>query len=277
MIKYNKFLATLILVVLLGSFGIARAEDSNKMASSTERKEQKQLEKSDKIKSIADKQLDQRMENLGKLKDKVNKFKNINDNDKNSIIAIIDQLVSKLNALKNTIDTATSTAVIKEAKDSITENYRVYMLVNPELNIIASADRIGTMISMMNIIGAKLETRLGAVGTSSSITSANLTLANKTLADLKTKIVDAQTNIQEAIKMVAPLMPDQGDKAIMESNTKTLKDARAKIKTAHNDLITAKKDSETIVKILAKDKKIEKNSDNKEKSGTTTSARVENQ
>jgi hypothetical protein len=276
MIKYNKFLAIFTLVVLLGSFGIARAEDSNKMASSTERKEQRQVEKSDKIRSAADKQLDQRIENLGKLKDKVIKFKNINDNDKNSIIAIIDQLVSKLNTLKNTIDTATSTAVIKESRDSITENYRVYMLVNPELNIIASADRIGTMISMMNIIGAKLETRLGAVGTSSSITSANLTLANKTLADLKAKIVDAQTNIQDAIKMVAPLMPDQGDKAIMESNTKTLKDARAKIKIAHNDLITAKKDSEAIVKILSKDKKIEKNSDNKEKTSTTTSVRTEN-
>jgi uncharacterized protein (DUF2344 family) len=71
-------------------------------------------------------------------------------------------------------------------------------------------------------------------------------------------------------------MPDQGDKAIMESNTKTLKDARAKIKIAHNDLITAKKDSEAIVKILSKDKKIEKNSDNKEKTSTTTSVRTEN-
>jgi hypothetical protein len=246
-----------------------------KTAKKKEKKEQKQLEKSDKVRSAADKQLDQKIENLGKLKDKVNKFKNINDNDRNSIIAIIDQLVSKLNTLKNTIDSATSTTLIKESRDSITENYRIYMLINPELNIIASADRISTVISMMNIIGAKLESRLEAVGTSSSITSANLTLANKTLTDLKTKIVDAQTNVQEAIKMVAPLMPDQGDKTIMESNLKTLKDARAKIKVAHNDLIAAKKDAEIIVKILGKDKKIEKNSDNKEQSSTTTSVRTE--
>jgi hypothetical protein len=280
MIKHNKILVVVILAVFIGSVGVVRAEDYVKNASSTDLREQKQIERSEdklsKIKTVADKKLDQRIENLEKLRDRASKFKNIADNDKNSIIAIIDDLVSKLNTLKNTIDMATSTAVVKEARDSITENYRIYMLINPEFNIIASADRVGTMISMMNIVGAKLETRINNLATSSNITSANIVSATKTLVDLKTKLVEAQTNIQEAIKIVAPLMPDQGDKTVMESNQKALKDARAKIKIAHNDLIVAKKDAEAIVKLLGREKKVEKKSERDESDNFTSSPRTTN-
>lgn len=283
MIKNNKILIIAIITVFIGLFGVVNAEESVKNASSTDSKEQKQAEKTvekvSKIKTAADKQLDQRIENLGKLKDRVSKFKNIPENEVSSIIAIIDDLVSKLNILKNKIDTATSTEIVKEARESINENYRVYMLINPELNIIAAADRIGTMISMMNIVGAKLETRIGTLATSSDITSANITPAKKTLVDLKTKLVNAQTNVQEAIKIVQPLMPDQGDKTVMESNQKALKEARAKIKLANTDLIGAKKDAESIVKILGKEKKVEKKLDIKNSTSTpatTTSDRIGN-
>ena len=271
MIKYNKILVIALFTVLVASFGVVHAEESVKNSSTT-------IEKISKAKTTADKQLDQRIENLEKLKDKVNKFKNVSDNDKSSIIAIVDELISKLNILRNTIETATSTDAIKEARSYVTENYRVYALLNPELNIIASADRINTMISMMNIVGAKLETRLSTLATSSDITSANITSAAKALVDLKTKLVSAQTKVQESMKIVQPLMPDQGDKAVMESNQKALKDARAKIKLANTDLIGAKKDVETIMKILGKEKKVQKEISNNSTStpATTTPTRTQN-
>lgn len=271
MIKYNKIIVIAILTVLVASFGVVHAQESVKNSSTT-------AEKVYKAKTTADKQLDQRIENLERLKDKVNKFKNVSDNDKSSIMAIVDDLISKLTILRNTIETATSTDTIKEVRSYVAENYRVYALLNPELNIIASADRINTMISMMSIVGTKLEARLSTLATSSDITSANITSAAKALVDLKSKLVSAQTNVQESMKIVQPLMPDQGDKAVMESNQKALKDARAKIKLANNDLIGAKKDVQTIMKILEKEKKVQKEISNNSTStpATTTPIRTQN-
>jgi len=286
MIKYTKISIIIASVILVTSIATVYAEDTLQNSSSTDvSKEQKFTQKTadkiSKVKSVADKQLDQRIENLGKLKDRINKFKNLIDNDKNSIIATIDGLIFNLDGLKNLIDTATSSDMVKETRETINTNYRVYALVMPQLNIIASADQMTTMISIMNIIGTKLETRINSLATSTDITSANIASARKTLTDLKTQLVDAQTNIQLAISMVAPLIPDQGDKIVMEKNQKTLKDARSKIKLAKTSLVIAKKDAEAIVKLLGRDKKIEKKLSDKEMNststtGTTIPVRLEN-
>jgi len=271
MIKYTKISIIIASVILVTSIATVYAEDTLQNSSSTDvSKEQKFTQKTaDKISKV------------NKLKNRINKFKNLIDNDKNSIIATIDGLIFNLDGLKNLIDTATSSDMVKETRETINTNYRVYALVMPQLNIIASADQMTTMISIMNIIGTKLETRINSLATSTDITSANIASARKTLTDLKTQLVDAQTNIQLAISMVAPLIPDQGDKIVMEKNQKTLKDARSKIKLAKTSLVIAKKDAEAIVKLLGRDKKIEKKLSDKEMNststtGTTIPVRLEN-
>jgi hypothetical protein len=224
-----------------------------------DKKLENETKKIERVKTAADKQLDQRIESLNKLKERVAILKNVNDTDKATINTVIGNVISDLNELRNVIDTATSTEVVKSARETITKNYRVYVLVMPQLSIIASADRMITMVSMLNIVSSKLESRLMQVATSSTeITSANLATANKALVDLKAKILQAQTDAQAAVALVAPLVPDQGDKTVAEANLKVMKEARAKIKSAQTNLVTAKKDAETITKILGKEKRMQK-------------------
>jgi hypothetical protein len=85
-----------------------------------------------------------------------------------------------------------------------------------------------------------------------------LTAANKSLQSMKDRLVQSQMDAQSAVNLVAPLLPDQGDKAVAESNLLVMKDARLKIKSAQTNIVNAKKDAETITKLLAKEKRDQK-------------------
>ncbi|MFA6554067.1 MAG: hypothetical protein WCS89_01015 [Candidatus Paceibacterota bacterium] len=253
-------------------------EIETRSASSTDNKkeiEEKKGElaekKIERIKTAADKELEKRIEDLKKLQERIKEFKNLSDNDESFIASNVNELVAELNKLKNTIDTTNSTTTLKEARDSITSKYRVYALFMPKMNIIASADRITTMVSMMSIVSSKLEARLNSQATSSQITSANIASAREALVRFNSKVADAQIQAQGAITDVANLIPDQGDKGMMASTTKALQSARAKIKVAHGDLTSAKNEANTIIKLLTKgDKEREKLNINMGNNATST-------
>lgn len=238
--------------MIVGNFHYVKAEEATVQENNPKAI---QSTKVDKAKSTADKQLEQRIESLNKLKERISSFKNISENDVTTMNTFISNVVIELNDLKATIDNATSSDDVKESREKINKNYRIYALVIPQLSIIASADRMTTMISMLNIVASKMDVRINAVATGTDITTANLTSAKKALSDMKDKLVLAQGDVQSAVSLVAPLVPDQGDKAVMEVNLKAMKDARAKIKSAQANLVTARKDAETIAKILSKEKK----------------------
>lgn len=222
-------------------------------ASST--KESNNAEKRiEKTKTVADKQLDQRIDDLGKVVKRIDELKNISDTDKSAILTVLRGLIDSLNGLRTEIDNATSTENVKQLREIISQNYRVYALVMPQLNTIAAADRMTTMISMMAVVGAKIESRLGNTATSSQITSINIASAKKSLENMKDSLVEAQKFIKESIELVSPLVPDQGDKSIMDSNLATLKEGRAKIKSAQASLVSAKKSAEAVLKVIGKDK-----------------------
>jgi len=269
-----------ILAIILISFAFTTGANANDLdiGSSTENvapQEQKEKpvepvkkelaeKKVTRVKTAADKELDRRIDDLGKVVKRVEEFKNLTDTDKNAMITVLNGLIGSLNNLRLEIENATSTDNVKQIREMISQNYRVYALVMPQLNIIAAADRMTTTVSMMSIVGAKLEARIGALATSSTITSTNIASARKSLENMKDSLVETQKFIQEAIALVSPLVPDQGDKTIMDSNLATLKEGRTKIKSAQASLVSAKKSAEAAMKLVSKDTKFGK------KVGTTT-------
>lgn len=273
----NKILLSLLVLILVSSVSVTNAQERsatgdnrdeiNTVKSEATENPSDDAKKTQRAKTTADKILDQRIENLNKLKERVAQFKNVNDTDKTSINTVISNVISDLGLLRTAIENATSTDHVKQLREMVNNNYRVYALIMPQLSIIASADRMITTISMLSIVASKIEVRLGAVATGTDITSANLALANKSLQAMKDKLVQAQADAQSAVNLVAPLVPDQGEKTVADSNLKTMKEARAKIKSAQANVVGAKKDAETVTKILAKEKRIQK---------TATTTQLEN-
>ncbi len=240
-------------------------EKANKAASSTA---EKNLKKLTKAQEKADKETDDRIEKLNKLISRIQDFKNIQDSQRSSIIATIQALIAHMTTLKNEIDASASTTTVSNDRKTIAQDYRITALAIPQLNIVAASDRIMTIVTMMGVIGTKIQARLALEPNLASSSVQTM------LADLAAKIADAKTQSQNAFNEVSPLLPDGGDKAKMAANTATLKDGRAKIKLAQKDLDAASKDAKSIIKLLVKgDKdmmKIDKDSFKNTHTGTTT-------
>jgi len=196
-----------------------------------------------KVEDRGTQEIDARVTSLNGLITRISQFKNVSDAQKSTIAATVQALITDLTALKGKIAADTSTTTMKTDVQSVTKDYRVYALVMPQLSIVAASDRVVTISAMLAQISAKLQTRLG-------MTNMNSLQAN--LTDLNAKITDAAAQAQAAVGAVSALMPDQGDKTVLASNTATLKDARSKIKTATTDLAAARKDVQTIIQALVK-------------------------
>jgi hypothetical protein len=193
--------------------------------------------------------IDQRVKSLNDLITRIQEMKNVTPNQKATITGNVQSLVTNLTDLKSRIATD-ATSTLKTDLQSITGSYRVYALAMPEVNILASGDRITTIAAQLNAIQAKIQARLAA-----DTTLTGNTVITADLADMSAKVADAMTNTRAAAAEVTPLMPDQGDKVKMASNLAALKDARSKIKAAADDLKAARKDVQAILDIIKKSEK----------------------
>lgn len=195
-----------------------------------------------KMEERAGREIDRRVENLNGLLSRVGAIKNLSSADKASIQTAVTNQVNALAQLKAKIAADADAATMKTDVQSITDSYRIYALVMPQVHIITAADRVVTVAGEMQLFAAKLEARIAAAQSS----GADMTAAAAAYADFNQKLSDAMTQAQAAVNAIAVLMPDQGDKTKMASNTATLKDARTKIVAAHKDLVAARKDAMTI-------------------------------
>ena len=200
------------------------------------------------MQSKSGKEIDQRIDSLNKLLTRVQSFNKVSDADKASIASSIQNVITTLTSLKTKIATDTSTSTISVDMKSITEANRVYALVIPKINVMAAADRVGTIYDMLSIIAGKIQVRL-----SQSTSTPDASSLQSDLSDMNAKLADAKTQAQNAINAVASLQPDIGDKTVMQSNTTALKAGRTDIQNATKDLTAARKDAQTIIQALRKD------------------------
>jgi len=194
----------------------------------------------------SDKEVVQRINSLNALLTRVQAMKKVSDAGKANISSQIQAEITNLNNLKAKIDADTDTTTLKADLKTITADYRIYMLIVPQIQIIAASDRIDTISTNFSTVVAKLQTRITAAQTAGKDVSSVQTA----MTDIQSKITDAQTQAQNAVNGVSALIPDQGNQTTAQANTSALKSARTDIKNATQDLQTADRDAKTIVKIL---------------------------
>ncbi len=224
-----------------------RVEVRGEARISDDRSDDRKSEKSEKSPTErANREITRRIESLTKLKTRIDAMKRLTDSQKTSLKSSIDVQITALNDLKAKIAATTDVATIKTYLESITKNYRTYMLVMPQIQVIASADRILTTIDLFTTFGTKLDTRIAEAKTAGKDV-ASLEAAS---VDMKAQLLAAKTSAQASIDLVVNLKPDNGDTAVAEANKKALADARAKLKTAREAIQKAHTDARTIVKGL---------------------------
>jgi len=188
----------------------------------------------------ADQEITERIGSLNSLGTRVQAMVHLTADEKSAIAGTISSDISSLTALQTKID-ADATSSLKADIQSITKGERIYMVVEPQILILAAADRAASIGDMFTAFVTKITARLA--------TTPNAT-ASSLLTDLQAKVADAQTQAAAAISETASLQPDNGVASVQTSNTAALKDARSKIKTALSDLKVAYQDAMKIVKAL---------------------------
>lgn len=223
-----------------------RGDDDQKehlQASSSEaRKAEHEDKRIEKGQEKAGHAIDKRIESLTKLKARLANLKLLDATVLASISASLDAEIAKLVALKATIASDTSTTTLKKDVSQITKGLRIFAVVEPKAHIAASASRINAVVVQLNLLADKLQTRI----TEAKTAGKDVTLAEAALVDLRAKAGDAKVQADLAVSMTVNLQADNGDTLIRASNLKALKDARAKLVIAQQDLAAARHDAGTI-------------------------------
>jgi hypothetical protein len=165
-----------------------------------------------------------RIASLNKIITKVSGYKHLTTDQKASITATVQASITEMNILKTKIDGETDIPTLKSDYDSITKDYRIYMVVVPNAKVLASTDTAMADITTYQSSLASLNTRIAAA----SATGKNVTAIEGSAADATAKLTDAQTQSQNLVTAVTSLKVDNGDKTVEATNKAQL----ASVKTA---------------------------------------------
>lgn len=197
-------------------------------------------------KKRAGQEITRRIESLTALSTRVGEMARVSVEAKNKVSTMVQDQVTELNQLKGKIDNDGDIESIKNDVASITKSYRIFMLVIPQGRIQVASDKIKMASDTMNDLSVKLKTRIDAAQEAGK----DVTKLAATLVHMNTKIADAVVQADAAAAQVLALIPDGGDKTQEQSNTQALKDARAKLKVAQDNLAAARTDAKTIISAL---------------------------
>ena len=186
-----------------------------------------------------------RIDSLNKLLSRVSSMKNLSSSEIASFTAEIQTEVSDMTSLETKIQSDNSTTSLRADLQTIAPDYRIYMLIDPQISLLSAVDRVNTLVSSLQTIQTKIQARVSA----DASLSGNTTITAD-MSDMTAKLSDATTQATAAQAEISGLQPDQGNQTTMQSNTAALKDARSKIQTAQNDLASARKDAGAVIKII---------------------------
>jgi hypothetical protein len=194
------------------------------------------------ISAKSDTAISARITALNNLFARVQEMNNVSTSEKSAISTEVQTQINSLTNLKAKIDADTDVSVARADAKTITGDYRIYSLVIPRGYIVASSDRVATIVSEMTALQVKLQARITALQTSGK----DVTALQAVYTDMGVKMADAMAKAQTAQTAVVSLSPDKGSATIEASNKAALTSARTNIKTAETDLKAARKDIATI-------------------------------
>jgi len=195
------------------------------------------------LKNKGDDEIAKRIDNLRKLVSKTNNLKKLTLDQKNTLSNNINNEINNLNNLKVKVDGETDLTALKLDIKAIIQSYRVYALYIPQTWIIVSADKIADINSSFNNITSKLNARIQTY----QFQGKDVSMVQAAYNDLLSKVTDASTRSQDAIKITLPLTPDG-----YPVNKVQLLQGRSDVKTGYTDLVSARQDIKIIIEGLKK-------------------------
>src|SRR5580698_7961769 len=128
--------------------------------------------------SRADQNITRRITILTQLNTDVQAMVKVSDTEKTAISSEVQTEITNLTSLKATIDAETTLTALKTDIQSITQDYRIFMLVIPQGRIEVAADKIQTIVDSYTTFAATLQTRISAAPAGTDTTQVNAWLSD---------------------------------------------------------------------------------------------------
>lgn len=187
--------------------------------------------------------IDKRVTDLTDLETRISTMKNVSSSQISSLTASLETQKNDLLGLKTKIASDSDMKSLTADAKSVTTNNRTYALVIPKARILIAADRSATITDMLTALGTKLQARISEAQTSGK----DVTALTSALVDFNAKLADATSLSTSIPAAISGLVPDQGNKTVMNSNETALKTARKNLTLIEKDLKEARADMKIIV------------------------------
>lgn len=189
------------------------------------------------LRALGDCELARRFTTLDRLTAGIGQAKTLTDTHRTALLAIIARTRTGLTALRSTIDADATVAALRADLPKIAQDYRVYLLVAPQVRLTRAADAGAAAVTRLNAVAARLQARIDRQRAAGK----DVTAAQAALADLERNTALAAAQVGPVAGHVLPLLPADWNDGTAKP---ILVAARGSIKTARAELQAARKDAQ---------------------------------
>jgi hypothetical protein len=183
-------------------------------------------------------EISRRLNTLNTLNGKINSATKLSAADKAPLSSEVLSEIDGLNNLKTKLDADTTVSDAQSDAQSIINDYRVYALIVPKINLIKTADDQQVAEAKLSALATKLQTRV----TTAKTAGKNVTSLQSGLDGMNSKISTAQSISSQIESSVINLQPSD-----YNTNHSVLSGDRNQLKTAQTDIQAAVTAGTTIV------------------------------
>lgn len=191
--------------------------------------------------SKGDQEITRRLATLSSLTSKISAATKLTTSDKTTLSGEVSSTTSGLTSLKTQLDGETTVSAARTDVQSIYNEYRVYALVAPKVNLVKVADDQQVVQGKLTALTQKLQSRI----TSDQQAGKDVSTLQTELNDMTSKTQAARTISANIENSVIALQPTD-----YNSNHALLSGDNTQLKTARNDDQAATTDAKNIVSAL---------------------------
>ncbi|MEZ5145191.1 MAG: hypothetical protein R2726_22175 [Acidimicrobiales bacterium] len=234
---------TLAATLLVGVPALAQAAPTPSTTQPSGAAAQARTDRLDELKARCDAAITRRTTTLDQLGSRVRADTSLPPEVAGPLQSLLTNDTTGLNALRGQIDAATDAATARTGCQKIVTDYRVYVLVVPQVHLSTASQRELVVAGRL----ADAHTKLSDLVAEAAAAGKDVGDADVLLADLSAKVGDARTKATPVASTVLALTPTQYDAGTARPVLQAQHDA---VTAARDDLGAAGQDAKQVVQLL---------------------------
>jgi hypothetical protein len=187
--------------------------------------------------------VDRRTTTLDSLDARLSAAQHVSDEQEAQLHATIDATRQGLSSLRAEIESDGDATALREDCRRIVEDFRVYVVLAPQVRLLAAADSAQSAVARIDEVVPTLQSAIDDAAAG----GADVTEPTRLLAEVQSVSADADARAEGVLTSVTPLTPADHDAG---TATPVLRQARTDLLTVAKDLRTARADIATIHDLL---------------------------